>query len=50
MHEQERRRVARALVDVVEADVAGLEVARLERERALEVPIERRSQPFARGL
>ena len=41
MHEQQRLGVAGALVDVVKADVAGVQVARLEGERALEVPIQR---------
>ena len=40
MHEQERGRVARTLVHVVEAHAAGLQVARLEGKRALEVRFE----------
>jgi hypothetical protein len=38
--EQERRRVARPFVDVVEADVGCLEVPRFERKRAQQIPVE----------
>ena len=40
MEEEERRRIPRAFVDVVEPAVNGVQVVLLERERTLKVPIE----------
>jgi hypothetical protein len=43
VHEQQRGRVARPLVDVVKSHVAGVDETRLERKRSLKVPIQWRS-------
>jgi hypothetical protein len=43
VHEQQRRRVARPLVDVVQADITGVQVAGLKGEGSSEVSVQRRS-------